>query len=534
VKPSVVIERRGAQLAGLWPAAPPSKLEPVATVDTTSLDAEYRALTEGCGLLDRSERGKLALTGSGAKEFLAGQVTNEIEALVPGEGCYAAFLTPKGKMLGDLRILDRGEELLLDTERVALQGLFDMIRRFKIGYDVQLHKRTVERGLLSLLGPDAPRVAGVETLPDVEHANAAVEIDGIAAIVARTDTGVDLICDAADTDALAGKLRERGAALVSEQAAEILRVEHGRPRYGIDLDETVIPQEAGLNERAVSFTKGCYVGQETVARLHYRGKPNRHLRGLRLSEPVEPGAELHLGERVVGHLTSAVLSPAHGPIGLALVRREAEPGEQVRMSDEGASAVVTELPFVPASARRGAGRLCGGMRALVLDPPTAWLERRRHSGLDRLDEVWDGVMHMVPAPSGQHAYLAQQLAELLAQPARAAGLVPAMHEFNLGESEEDFRVPDGGLHRGIPLSTWHPTAPLVVEIVSPNDESWEKLPFYAAHDVDEMLIIDPRERTVSWLGLAGGEYKPIEHSGLIDLGARELAEQLDWPAVDGP
>jgi folate-binding protein YgfZ len=320
-------------------------LESVATTDTTSLDAEYRALTEGCGLVDRSERGKLALTGSSAKEFLAGQVTNDTEALVPGEGRYAAFLTPKGKMLGDLRILDRGEELLLDTERVALQALFDMIRRFKIGYEVELHKRTVERGLLSLVGPDAARIASAEGLPAVEHANAAVEIEGVAAVLAHTDTGVDLICSAADTDKLARTLRDRGAAPVSEDAAEIIRVEHGRPRYGVDLDETVIPQEAGLNERAVSFTKGCYVGQETVARLYYRGKPNRHLRGLRLTAPAEPGAELRLGERVVGHLTSSVLSPARGPIGLALVRREAEPGASVCVGEHRAEAEVVELPF---------------------------------------------------------------------------------------------------------------------------------------------------------------------------------------------
>jgi folate-binding protein YgfZ len=317
----------------------------VATVDTTRLDAEYRALTEGCGLVDRSERGKLALTGSGAKEFLAGQVTNDIEALVPGEGCYAAFLTPKGKMLGDLRVLDRGEELLLDTERPALQALFDMIRRFKIGYDVQLHKRTVERGLLSLIGPSAARIANVETLPAVEHANAAVELDGVAAIVARTDTGVDLVCDVADTERLTKALRDRGAALASEDAAEIVRVEHGRPRYGIDLDESVIPQEAGLNERAVSFTKGCYVGQETVARLYYKGKPNRHLRGLRFSAPTEPGAELRLGERSVGRLTSSVVSPANGAIGLALLRREAEPGAIVSVGGQGAEAAVIELPF---------------------------------------------------------------------------------------------------------------------------------------------------------------------------------------------
>src|SRR5688572_24227392 len=113
-------------------------------------------------LVDRSERGKLALTGPEAKEFLHGQVTNDVEGLEPGRGCYAAFLTHKGKMLGDLRILDTGEELLLDTERVTLQELFNMIRRYKLGRAVELHKRTLELGLLSLIGPDARRVAGVD------------------------------------------------------------------------------------------------------------------------------------------------------------------------------------------------------------------------------------------------------------------------------------------------------------------------------------------------------------------------------------
>jgi len=328
-------------------------LEGVATIaDTDRLSTEYRTLTETCGLIDRSERGKLALTGSGAVEFLNGQVTNELSDLHPGEGCYAAFLTHKGKMLGDLRILAIGEdparppsELLLDTERVALQGLFDMIRRFKVGYEVELHKRTIERGVLSLIGPEAGRIAAAEALANIEHANAALEIYGIAAVVVRTDVGVDIICDAADVERLTTALRERDAVPVSQQAAECLRIERGRPLYGIDIDDTTIPQEAGLNERAVSFTKGCYVGQETVARLHYRGKPNRHLRGLRMPEPVAVGAELRLGERVVGRLTSAVVSPRLGPIGLALIRREAEPGTVVSMRENGATAEVIELPF---------------------------------------------------------------------------------------------------------------------------------------------------------------------------------------------
>jgi tRNA-modifying protein YgfZ len=322
------------------------------TIDT--LDAEYRALIEGCGMLDRSARGKLALSGAGAVEFLNGQVTNELTTLKPGEGRYAAFLTPKGKMLGDLRILavasDRGQpasELLLDTERVALQALFDMIRRYKIGYAVELHKRTLERGLLSLIGPESLAVTGGPSmdLAQEEHANAPAEIDGIACLAVRTDVGVDLLCDASDTERLIEALRARGASPVSERAAECVRVEHGRPRYGVDLDETVIPQEAGLNERAVSFTKGCYVGQETVARLFYKGKPNRHLRGLRLSSPAEHGAQLLLGERVVGSVGSSVESPRLGPIALALVRREAEPGAVVSVGEQGGEAEVVELPF---------------------------------------------------------------------------------------------------------------------------------------------------------------------------------------------
>ena len=176
------------------------------------------------------------------------------------------------------------------------------------------------------------------------------------------------------------------------------------------------------------------------------------------------------------------------------------------------------------------------MRTLILDPPSAGLdelvERRRRSGLDRLDEVWEGVLHMVPAPSHAHASVAQQLGELLGPAARAAGLEPTMHQFNLGDSEHDFRVPDGGLHRPRAAAMWHPTAALVVEIVSPKDETRDKLPFYAAHHVDEVLIVDPQNRTVEWLALGQGEYRPADHSGLIALGPGELAGLIDWPAID--
>ncbi len=330
----------------------------VAATDTMSLATEYATLTERCGLVDRSERGKLALTGPGAVEFLNGQVTNELVGLRAGEGCYAAFLTHKGKMLGDLRILAVGEdaeeepgELLLDTERSALQALFDMIRRFKVGYQVELHKRTLERSLLSLVGLDAVQVAArafalaPPALTESEDSHLLAQLDHTPVRLIRTDTGVDALLDSTEIAPVRAALEAAGAVEVSEAAAEIVRVERGRPRYGIDLDEATIPQEAGLNERAVSFTKGCYVGQETVARLYYKGKPNRHLRGLRLSEASEPGVPLVLAERSLGSLGSSVLSPRFGPIGLALVRREAEPGATVSVGKQGADAVVVELPF---------------------------------------------------------------------------------------------------------------------------------------------------------------------------------------------
>jgi folate-binding protein YgfZ len=311
----------------------------------TPLD-EHRVLSEGCGLVDRSERGKLALTGGEAKDFLQGQLTNDVEALSPGSGLYAAFLTHKGKMLGDVRVLDLGDELWLDTERVALQELFTMIRRYKLGRDVELHKRTLESGLLSLIGPHARRAAGAdERLGEQEHACVRADLAGSSVVLVATDVGVDVICAAAATAAVAGALREAGAEPVSESSAETLRIERGRPRYGVDMDTDTLPQEAGINDRAVSFTKGCYVGQETVARLHYRGKPNRHLRGLRLSAPTEHGDPIQLGERAVGTVGSASVSPTFGPIALALVRREAKPGATVSVGADGATATVVELPF---------------------------------------------------------------------------------------------------------------------------------------------------------------------------------------------
>jgi folate-binding protein YgfZ len=303
--------------------------------------AADRLVTEAVGLVDRSERGKLALTGPQAKELLSGQVTNDIEALSPGTGCYAALLTNKGKMLADLRVLDLSPptpELWLDTERVALQALFDSLRRGAVGWDAQLHKRTLEQALLALVGPRAEEAVGGAV--GREHANRRAQLGGADVLLVATDLGVDVVCAAQDAERVRGAL---DVPEVPEAAAEVLRVESGRPRYGVDLDDATIPQEAGLNDRAVSFTKGCYVGQETVARLHYRGKPNRQLRGLRLSAPVASGTPLLLGEREVGRVGSSVVSPRHGAIALALVRREAAVGDELAAGE--ARAVVVELPF---------------------------------------------------------------------------------------------------------------------------------------------------------------------------------------------
>jgi Uma2 family endonuclease len=178
-----------------------------------------------------------------------------------------------------------------------------------------------------------------------------------------------------------------------------------------------------------------------------------------------------------------------------------------------------------------AGSLDDEMPTLVRDPQPdefeAMLERRRRLGQDLFDEVWEGVLHMNPAPSGKHGDVESQLHALLRPLAQAAGL-RMRGQFNLG-GEGDCRVPDGGLHRDPTDRVYYPSAALVIEIVSPGDESWGKLEFYAAHGVEELLIVDPQESTVSWLGLEGSEYQHLKRSRLIELSATELADRVDWP-----
>ncbi|HET9949477.1 MAG TPA: hypothetical protein VFQ22_11190 [Longimicrobiales bacterium] len=299
--------------------------------------AEYELLTTGVGLVDRSERGKLLLTGSDAVDYLQGQVTNDVEGLAPGTGCYATLLTHKGKVLSDMRILRGPGWIWVDTEAVGLPGLAQNVRTYTLGRDVKTEDVTSERAILSLIGP-AARGALDTAPPDGEHSFA----EGEHGLYVATDLGVDVICHAADAAAVKEAL---GVDQVSEQAAECVRVESGRARLGRDFGSETIPQEAGLNERAVNFEKGCYVGQETVARLHYKGKPNRHLRGLRLSAPAEHGDLIRLGERELGKIGTACVSPVHGPIALAIVRREASIGDTVAVGEVRAEATLAELPF---------------------------------------------------------------------------------------------------------------------------------------------------------------------------------------------
>jgi tRNA-modifying protein YgfZ len=294
------------------------------------IDAQYRQLREECGLVERPDRGLLIVSGTEAAEYLQGQLTNDTEAIEPGRWIYAALLDRKGHMQADMRVLrpGAGPELWLDLEPAGLAAASRHLQMYKIGREVEVADASDDHTLLSLIGPRATEIArAVESVP------------------LRTELGVDLIVPVAERDRIRDALLAAGAVEVSPEAAEILRIEAGRPRFGAEMGTETMPAEAGIIEEAVSFTKGCYIGQETVARLHYKGKPNRHLRGLRLSAPAQPGAVLRLGEKEVGTLGSAAVSPALGPVGLAILRREAEPGASVAVGEDGVTAEVVALPF---------------------------------------------------------------------------------------------------------------------------------------------------------------------------------------------
>jgi tRNA-modifying protein YgfZ len=306
------------------------------------LDAQYRQLREEAGLVERAGRGVIGVAGPDAAEYLQGQLTNDIEALDPGDGCRAELLDRKGHIQADLRVLrPEAEDIVLDTEAASTAAAVRHLTMYSIGREVTVTDRSAEDAVRSVIGPRTEEVTGIAPLPPYVVAKA--RIGGTDLLAAGTRDGLDLLLPADALAAVRDELLGRGAAEVSEAAAEILRIEAGDPRFGADMSTETMPAEAGIVEETVSFTKGCYIGQETVARLHYRGRPNRHLRGLRLDGAAPTGAEVKLGDKVVGSVGSACLSPAHGQIALAILRREAEPGTQVSVGD--VAGQVVELPF---------------------------------------------------------------------------------------------------------------------------------------------------------------------------------------------
>jgi folate-binding protein YgfZ len=306
-----------------------------------SVSAEYEALHSRAALFDRSHRARIRVNGPRAAEMITGLVTNDVAALPVGHGCYAAALTAKGKIVADLRVFVEEGSVLVDAPARAGDAWAAMVKKFvnpRIASHVDETTRLRDLGVFgatarhvvsAITGVPAPALAAM-----VAYAHVKVELDGHAVLLARVPDldvdGFELIVPAEGYDALWQRAVANGATPAGLEAWEIARVEAGRPEWGLDIDDTTIPQEANFDElHAISYTKGCYVGQETVARVHFRGHVNKHLRGVRAPglEPPPVGATLHEeGGNQVGDVRTAVRSPKLGGIALAMVRREVPVG----------------------------------------------------------------------------------------------------------------------------------------------------------------------------------------------------------------
>ncbi len=333
--------------------------------DFASIEAEYAALRGGAGLVDRSSRVRMIVGGAQAAATLTGLVTSDVGALHPGAGQYAAALTAKGKVIADVRIFARADDLLVDTSESAGPGFTAMIKKFVnprlARYaDVSAVLRTtgvfgprahaVLASVLQDEGASAPAVAALRGLAHYHHL--AFDVAGAIVLIARVPDlggeGFDCFVPVEIAELLSARLSALHAVPVGRDAAEVARVEAGRPMWGIDMDENTLAQEANFDELdGISYTKGCYTGQETVARVHFRGHVNRHLRGVQSAAVIPSGAELFEGEKPVGTMKSSVMSPRLGPIGLAMVRREVATGAEVTARWEGGEAIarVREIPF---------------------------------------------------------------------------------------------------------------------------------------------------------------------------------------------
>jgi len=340
------------------------ELEVVA--DYGDVPGEYAALGTNAGLLDLSFRGRLCLTGADRIRFLHGQVTNDVKRLARGEGCYAALTNAKGRMQGDLNIYCLADELLLDVEPGLATATAARLEQYIVADDVQVVDVAAHYGLLSVQGPESEAVvrqAGFagglpsKTLGLVQATDAELGENFLVNQPRLGAQGFDWLVPVTALEVLAGKLlaavRAVGGRPCGWEACEIARVEAGRPRYGADMDDSNLALECGIEGRAISYTKGCYIGQEVLNRVHTLGHVNRELRGLRLADslaalPAKGDKLMHEG-REAGYVTSAVVSPAlKAKIALGYVRHGADQAgtELVLRSGNGESvARVVGLPF---------------------------------------------------------------------------------------------------------------------------------------------------------------------------------------------
>jgi folate-binding protein YgfZ len=322
----------------------------------------YEALRRGVGLVDRSDLGRLSIGGADRRAYLQGLLTNDIEALTAGTGCYAALLTAQGRMVTDMRVLELGDEMLIDLPAELTASVAAHLERFVFSEDVQVLNVTAERPAVGVYGPHAAALVArlLEPAADLDALDLYATTRGTlgeapVTIVSSDDPGVrgwDLVATAAEVAPLMRALRDAGAVDVDASTVETVRIEAGRPRFGTDMDADTIPLEAGIEDRAISRTKGCYVGQEVIVRVidRGRGRVARHLVGLSFSVAdalPDPGAVILSGGRDVGRVTSATHSPALGhPIALGYVHRDfTSPGTVVAVA-LGLDAVVADLPFV--------------------------------------------------------------------------------------------------------------------------------------------------------------------------------------------
>ena len=321
----------------------------------------YAALRGGAGLIRRTDTGRIALTGADRRSYLQGLLTNDIAALTPGTGCYAAMLTAQGRMITDMRVLELGEAVQLDVPRALTQAVYDHLDRFVFSEDVKVADVTDAYAEVGLYGPAALDVlvrAGTEGGASAAmYGITRIQIAGVDARLVRSDDfgvpGFGILTATADAAAVMAALVEAGGMVVEESDLETVRIETGRPRFGADLDTDVIPLEAGLEARAISRSKGCYVGQEVIVRVQDRGhgRVAKRLVGLTLdgsaAVPVR-GAPIEADGRAIGRVTSAAWSPSLArPIALGYDHRDfVEAGTPVVVS--GAAASVADLPLVPA------------------------------------------------------------------------------------------------------------------------------------------------------------------------------------------